>query len=288
MTATTATVATDGTDLYVERRGDGPALLMIPGGGGDGGVFSQVADMLADEYTVLTYDRRGNSRSRLHGSPSKLSMQQQSADVVAILDANGIDRASVFGSSGGAIISLDLAARHDDRLDVVVPHEPPLPRLLPDPSPYLEMFDKLDVIAEREGGDEAYNQFVKLHAELHGLPVDAADRRDRIDKSNPEIVARFERLEGNWAFFTETEMRSFIDYLPDLEGLAKSDAQLVLAGGADSRDIHRHYAYEAAKTVAERLGVEFVEFPGGHISYVEVPQDFATALRELLAARRAV
>jgi pimeloyl-ACP methyl ester carboxylesterase len=159
--------------------------------------------------------------------------------------------------------------------------------VLADPSPYLEMFDKLDVIAERDGGDAAYDQFNVLHAELHNLPPQNADRRARIDTSNPEMVARYDRLAGNWAFFTTTEMRSFIDYVPDFERLAENDVQLVLAGGADSRDIHRHYAYEAAKIVAERVGVDFVEFPGGHISYVEVPPAFAEALRELLAARRA-
>ena len=50
-------------ELYVERRGTGPALLMISGGGGDAAYHTRVGDLLGDSYTVLTYDRRGNSRS---------------------------------------------------------------------------------------------------------------------------------------------------------------------------------------------------------------------------------
>jgi pimeloyl-ACP methyl ester carboxylesterase len=59
----TGCVTTEGDDLYYEVRGHGQPLLMISGGGGDAGFFSLVADILSDEYKVITYDRRGNSRS---------------------------------------------------------------------------------------------------------------------------------------------------------------------------------------------------------------------------------
>jgi len=88
---------------------------------------------LADEFTVLTYDRRGNSRSGLHGGPAPLVMEEQSADALAVLDANGIDKALVFGNSGGASIALDLAARHPGQVNAAVVHEPPVPAVLPDP-----------------------------------------------------------------------------------------------------------------------------------------------------------
>jgi pimeloyl-ACP methyl ester carboxylesterase len=61
-------------------------LLLISGGGGDAGNYSDLADSLADEYTVLTYDRRGNSRSRLRADPTKLRVEEQSADARAVLD----------------------------------------------------------------------------------------------------------------------------------------------------------------------------------------------------------
>jgi pimeloyl-ACP methyl ester carboxylesterase len=63
-----------GADLYFERRGAGPPLLLIAGGGGDCGAYRALADDLASDYTVLTYDRRGNSRSPLHYEPVEISM----------------------------------------------------------------------------------------------------------------------------------------------------------------------------------------------------------------------
>ena len=56
-------VLTEGAELYCERRGTGHLLLMIAGGLGDGGGYSSAADILADELTVVNYDRRCNSRS---------------------------------------------------------------------------------------------------------------------------------------------------------------------------------------------------------------------------------
>jgi pimeloyl-ACP methyl ester carboxylesterase len=64
-----------GCELYFERRGSGPPLLLIVGGGGDCGYYEEVAGILADEFTVLSYDRRGNSRSILHGPPAPLVMR---------------------------------------------------------------------------------------------------------------------------------------------------------------------------------------------------------------------
>ena len=56
-------VQVNGTDLYGEMRGRGPAVLFICGATGDAGHFERVAEQLADAFTVITYDRRGNSRS---------------------------------------------------------------------------------------------------------------------------------------------------------------------------------------------------------------------------------
>ena len=91
----------DEADLYFERRGDGPPLLLITGGGGDAGFYAALAGNLAGEYTVLTYDRRGNSRSRLPRGPATITIAGQSTDAVAVLGQNGFSRAHVFGSSGG-------------------------------------------------------------------------------------------------------------------------------------------------------------------------------------------
>ena len=53
----------NGTELYYEARGDGPPLLLIAGGLADAGQFTALGQALAEQTRVITYDRRGNSRS---------------------------------------------------------------------------------------------------------------------------------------------------------------------------------------------------------------------------------
>jgi len=106
--ATTATT----TGLYHEVRGTGPAVLLIPGATGDAGTFTTAATRLADEFTVITYDRRGNSRSRATGDPmAAATMSAQADDAADLIVACGFNKAVVYGNSGGAIIALELLAR---------------------------------------------------------------------------------------------------------------------------------------------------------------------------------
>ncbi|KIF06319.1 alpha/beta hydrolase, partial [Streptomyces sp. RSD-27] len=71
MTTTTpvsGTLGVSGATLYHERRGEGPVLLLIPGGGADAGLYAGMAPALAAAgRTVVSYDPRGQSRSALDG-----------------------------------------------------------------------------------------------------------------------------------------------------------------------------------------------------------------------------
>src|SRR4030095_8806058 len=81
-------VTTEGDLLYYEVRGKGRPLLMIPGGGGDGGMHSLIADILSDEFKVITYDRRANARSMMN-DPQNFEIIQQSRDAVEVLHELG-------------------------------------------------------------------------------------------------------------------------------------------------------------------------------------------------------
>ncbi len=71
-----------------------------------------MADALARDHPLLTYERPGHARSRLlPGVDGTLRADQQSADARAVIERNGFGSAAVLGSSAGALIGLDLAAR---------------------------------------------------------------------------------------------------------------------------------------------------------------------------------
>src|SRR5574341_1969259 len=62
-----STLTVPGAKLYYEVSGEGPLLIMIPGVAGTGEVFRPLTGPLAKRYQVVTYDRRGFSRSELDG-----------------------------------------------------------------------------------------------------------------------------------------------------------------------------------------------------------------------------
>lgn len=137
MTAKTINrVTVPGATLHYEVTGDGPVLLLISGGGTDAAVYDGVVPQLAAQYTVVTYDPRGNSRSPLAGEPVDERIDVAAEDALAVLDAVASgDSAYVFGSSSGAITGLELLIRHPNRIRLLVAHEPPAAELLPDPEP---------------------------------------------------------------------------------------------------------------------------------------------------------
>jgi pimeloyl-ACP methyl ester carboxylesterase len=275
---TAGTARGSGTDLYYERRGDGQPLLLVVGGGGDHGYYDGLAENLADEFTVLTYDRRGNSRSVLHDSPRPLVMWEQSADALAVLDANDVEAALVFGNSGGASVVLDLAARHPGRVNAAVVHEPPVPAVLPDPAPYLAVCDEMDRLLATSGWTAAFTYF---QVKLGRVPPEvSAVMLDPGPHLPPGPVRELLlRVSQNWEYMTRYEIRSFIDYQPDLAAIAANGTPVALAYGADTDDPE---AIQMTQVTAARLASECAVLPGGHTGPMEVPDAFAPVLRGLL------
>ncbi|MGH3928212.1 MAG: alpha/beta fold hydrolase, partial [Pseudonocardiaceae bacterium] len=115
------TLDVPGARLYYEVRGSGPVLMMI-GLPVDSAWFAQIAPLLADEYTVVTYDPRGISRSTIEDPDQDATPELVADDVHRVLSTVTTDPADVFGSSGGAVTGLALAGKHPAQvLTLVVP-----------------------------------------------------------------------------------------------------------------------------------------------------------------------
>jgi pimeloyl-ACP methyl ester carboxylesterase len=122
------TLARPGGDAIGWRvTGTGPAtLVLLPGTLSNAAQLDRLAAALAapGDVTVHAVDRRGTGTGRL-ASPRPLDVAVHLGDLVAYLDARGIDRATVVGVSFGGVLALELAARHPGRVAAVVAYEPP-------------------------------------------------------------------------------------------------------------------------------------------------------------------
>lgn len=278
-TVTRGILEVDGADIYYERRGEGPALLLIAGGGGDGTAYGHVADMLARDHTVLTYHRRGASpRSPLRGPRRQFSVLRQAADAAALITANGFTSASVFGSSSGALIALETVAAYPALVDRAIAHEPPIITALPDRGEFLDWYDHLYAVSLQGRPEQAMAEFFER------LELDIPGQETAGGAEVPETAVRARRsaLER----FMLEEMPVFTYYRPDYAQLSMPDTPLLLAAGSDSLNLHGpgkpvFYA-RAAQRVAEITGKKLVEFPGNHLSYQAIPQDFVDTLRSIL------
>ena len=102
----TGVVDVNGAMLYYEKQGTGPSILLIAGSTGDAGHFSRSADLLADEFTVVVYDRRGNSRSPRPPGWTVTSVAEQADDAAGLIRAP-FNLKVKFESFGGARIDTD-------------------------------------------------------------------------------------------------------------------------------------------------------------------------------------
>jgi pimeloyl-ACP methyl ester carboxylesterase len=97
----------DGTTIAFDRAGDGPPLILVNAGPTDRNVNAALAGLLAAQFTVLNYDRRGRGDS---GDTAPYAVDREYEDLDAVIDAGG-GPACVFGNSGGGILALEAAAR---------------------------------------------------------------------------------------------------------------------------------------------------------------------------------
>ncbi|MEX2206056.1 MAG: alpha/beta fold hydrolase [Myxococcota bacterium] len=97
----------DRVRLHYEVAGGGPALLITHGFTGSTADFAKNVDALARENTVITWDLRGHGRSDCPADPAAYSVPLCVADMAALLDAAGAERAVLAGHSLGGFLSLE-------------------------------------------------------------------------------------------------------------------------------------------------------------------------------------
>jgi pimeloyl-ACP methyl ester carboxylesterase len=262
---TSAHVHTEGADIYYDYEGAGPLLLTIAGGGGDAPRYAPISQILKNQYTVVRYDRRGNSRSATATS-SKFNIAQQARDAAAIVKAMGVKNAYIFGNSGGANVGLKLAEDSPELVKGLVAHEPPALLLLPDAEKWIAFNDRVEVEFAEHGTMPAMKLF---GSELVGFGAVKQGPGGGLDQSK------------NLEYFLAHEFHDIGRYLPDLKAIRKSGVSVIMAVGRASKEA---YYVRTARIIAERLECPLVEMEGNHLAFMIDPPTFARELREMLQA----
>lgn len=107
----------DGTSIYYERHGSGPAILFVHGSGGHHAAWWQQVAALRDEFTVVTVDLRGFGKS--DSSMPEFDGQDFPGDVVAVLDQEDLTDVMLVGQSIGSVAALRAGLLRPERVSSV-------------------------------------------------------------------------------------------------------------------------------------------------------------------------
>jgi pimeloyl-ACP methyl ester carboxylesterase len=109
------TLSVPGAGLYWESTGDGPALLLIHAGIADHSMWDDDVPALAAGHRVVTFDCRGYGRS----ASTDVAFSNR-ADIAALLDHLGLERAALLGCSRGGQIAIDLTLEQPERVSALI------------------------------------------------------------------------------------------------------------------------------------------------------------------------
>lgn len=250
------------TKLYHEARGSGSAILLITGGSGDADEWAQVAAALAEEFTVVTYDRRGFSRSPRPEGWTATSVAEQADDAAGLLRALDLAPAVVVGHSSGGSIACSLVERHPEVVRHAVIYEPPLFAVVPHGEEILGGYRAAIEQAMAEGGPRrAMEAFLR-----HTVGNEMIEKWfELVDPEERECVL------DNGSVLFPMELAWVASTAPDRDHMRTSGVALTVVVGEENRDT---WFGAAATWLTEGTGADRVELRGGHVGFITHPTEF--------------
>ncbi|KXO90490.1 alpha/beta fold hydrolase [Tsukamurella pseudospumae] len=250
-------------DVYYETAGSGHPLFFVHGGGGNTMCWFQQVPYFAERYRVITVDLRGFKNSRC--PPEQSHPRHYPDDILAIMNAEGIDRAAFCCQSLGAWAGLPLAARHPERVSALFINGSPTPAYSP---------QNWEVL--RTAGDT----FNAGHGGNRGGDDAAVGWNRTFVKEHPEVFFLYSRIkELNPGFDARTMQDDDIKLFP--EDLAGFTTPTLMAGGSHDDFLTPTSHLHVATLIPGAVPHTFEE--SGHSAYFETPGEFNAVLESFLA-----
>ncbi|WP_455193586.1 alpha/beta fold hydrolase [Eubacterium ramulus] len=272
--------------LFCRREGSGPILLLIHGVACDSEFFRETSAILAEKFTVISYDRRGYSRSIAEEGENDFSVWAHAEDAAEIIrleqkrkaeegqcpveaglqsDGCSADQSTgvlVAGCSAGGAVAAALATKYPELVRQVFLHEP-------------LMRGSGELAAEQDAFWEKLRKSTEKHriitCMMHFVNAMGGMNREKEGQSLEQQSRNLKNLE----LFLEKEMDSF-------SGLKLDDFDIsvpvTVACGSDDRTGMFH---RSAHQAAEAKGWKYVTVPGYHNFASDEPEAFAKCLTEV-------
>lgn len=258
----------EGKKVFYRVQGEGKPLVLIHGIMVDADFFDLSAQYLSHYYKVITYDRRGYSRSEACDS---YNLEHQSNDLEDIINTLADGKAIIVGCSAGAIISLYFTSRHTEMVEHVYVHEPPL--ICFDGSTTEEEQKWLTEINEyRVAGKYRKG----LHHFMSGISSINYDERTR-----PYSFEKIDmQLKNGLVFIKDEYEEEFLNTkeIYHFDTLKEFGKITCLVGDSSPNS----YTVNATKELAKFLNKDVFYIPGRHNSAHDMPKEFSASILGLL------
>ena len=254
----------NGTRLYYEAAGKGPAVVLLHGGLVDSRLWDEQMGPLSKHSRVVRYDLRGYGRS---AAPAAQFWPTE--DLRALLDFLKIERATLVGLSLGGIIAADFALEHPERVERLVLVGP---GVRGDRQPPDEKSMNAYRVGAAEGPEKYFEAFLRADL-LAGL----RDRPKAREAMRRMMLDNYKALAYLRAGLSQSPEP------PTIERLGRIKAPtLVVVGSLDSKNL-----LNIADTLAAKIpGARKVAIPGAsHHPPVETPREFNRVLLDFLNGR---
>jgi pimeloyl-ACP methyl ester carboxylesterase len=268
--AVRSATAEDGVLLQYEVAGpeSGEPVVLLHGGMANRFAFRRQKPALAERYRLVLRDLRGHNGSDVRVPPGYALDTTEVADLLAVMDAEGIRRAHLVGHSTGGAIAFLFALRHPGRVGRMALIEPTFVSFVPPEILDAEFSDMREsyAVAVREG------PVAGLHLALSF--VMGEDWRDRM---RPEALAQ---LEAGAPLFMAQGQAHYDLVVTEADLRALAAPTLLVYGG-------RSFGWE--RPIRERVRDLRPDFPlllveeAGHNVHLEEPDRVNAAIRDFLA-----
>jgi pimeloyl-ACP methyl ester carboxylesterase len=243
--------------LHYLDEGDGPPVVWLPGGNDCAALMLHAHRRLTSRVRLVCLDPRGHGESDAPTTADDYSPDNYAGDVLALVDALGLERAVIGGHSRGGRTSVEFALRYPERVVGVIAAASPLLGSTSEREPGFRRYQRA-LAAE---GVDAFLSMLRSgprHPERHAIWRAAAHRAGA-----QALIAQYEAL---------SRLGPLTDRLPSL-----AVPGLFLTG---DRDFLRDHAERAA---AAGPRVRFALIPdAGHALFADNPRDYFDALNGFL------
>jgi len=255
-------VEIDGARIWytIDGRDDAPAVLLIHSLGTSHALWDAQLPTLVDRFRLIRYDARGHGKSS--APPGEFTIEQLGRDALAVLDAAGVQTATICGVSIGGLTSIWLGQNAHDRVSRLV----------------------LANTAARIGTSDVWSERMQFVRES-GIEIAAEQAiprwfTDAFCEEHPDIVARFLAIARSCpldSYVAACAALRDADLRRDLHRVTVPT--LVVAGSKDESTTVADGAYLRDNIPEARMEV----LDASHLSNVERSAEFSALLDEFLS-----